>query len=78
VLWESVKINNKIGLADSSCLLHTRVQLRHYDVDQWGPVHFYGSPASGLQEGDLVKVYVWNIGRRPLRVKQLKLELFSQ
>lgn len=78
VLWESVKINNKIGLADSSCLLHTRVQLRHYDVDQWGPVHFYASPAGGLQEGDLVKVYIWNIGRRPLRVKQLKLELFSQ
>lgn len=78
VIWKSVKINNKIGLADSSCLAHTHVQLRHYDVNQWGPVHFYIPLSNSLKEGDKINVYVWNIGRSPLLVKQLKLELYSE
>ncbi|QNA43778.1 hypothetical protein [Lacibacter sediminis] len=76
LLWKAVKINNKIGLADSSCLKHPRIELRHTDLNQWGPVHFFAPLSFKLQTGDEVKVLVWNLARKPLLIKNLKLELF--
>lgn len=76
LLWKAIKINNKIGLADSSCLKHPRIDLRHSDTNQWGPVHFYATLPFKLQAGDEVKALVWNMARKPLLLKNLKLELF--
>ena len=76
LLWKSIKINNKIGLADSSCEKHPRIDLRHSDTNQWGPVHFYAPLSFNLQPGDEVKAIIWNMARKPLLNKSLKLELF--
>jgi hypothetical protein len=76
LLWEAVKINNKIGLADGSCLKHPRIDLRHSDINQWGPVHFFAPTSFKLKPGDEVKVLVWNLARKPLLIRNLKLELF--
>ncbi|HTH31072.1 MAG TPA: hypothetical protein VL946_06955 [Lacibacter sp.] len=76
LLWEAVKINNKIGLADGSCLKHPRIDLRHSDINQWGPAHFFAPTSFKLKPGDEVKVLVWNLARKPLLIRNLKLELF--
>lgn len=76
LLWKAIKINNKIGLADSSCLKHARIDLRHSDIDQWGPVHFHVPLQFKLQKGDEVKAIVWNLARKPLLIKNLKLEFY--
>lgn len=76
LLWEAVKINNKIGLADSSCLQHATIDLRHSDINQWGAVHFYATPSFNIQAGDEVKAIVWNLARKPLLIKNLKLEFY--
>lgn len=76
LLWKAIKINNKIGLADSSCLKHPHIDLRHSDTNQWGPVHFYAALSFKLRPGDEVKAIVWNMARKPLLNKSLKLELF--
>nr|WP_294905909.1 glycosyltransferase family 39 protein [uncultured Lacibacter sp.] len=75
LLWQSIKINNKIGIADSSCKEHDRINLRHADVNQWGHVYFYVPLQVQLQKGDEVTALVWNMARKSLLVKQLKLEL---
>lgn len=75
LLWQSMKINNKIGLADNTCKVHDQIHLRHADVNQWGNVHFYVPLHTSLQKGDEVTALVWNMARKPLLVKQLKLEL---
>ncbi|NCU03163.1 MAG: hypothetical protein GXC73_04180 [Chitinophagaceae bacterium] len=72
LLWQSI---NKIGLADSSCKVHDQIQLRHADVNQWGHVYFYAPLHFQLQKGDEVTALLWNMARKSLLVKQLKLEL---
>ncbi len=76
LLWKSAKINNKIGLAENTCIVHPKIHLRHSDVNQWGSVHYFIKVPHGLKANDQLSVTIWNIGKSPLLVKQLKFELF--
>ena len=75
--WQKVKIDEKIGLADSSCE-HNQITLRHYERNKWGYVYFLYRLPKNLQNGDVINISVWNIGKQEMFMDDLCLELFSK
>ena len=76
-LWKSCKIENKINGGDSSFYKMNDVKLEYSQVNKWGYVYYYVRVPAGLQDGDDIKLFVWNIGKRPLYMDDICLELYK-
>jgi hypothetical protein len=72
-------VNNKIGVADSSCE-HARngLKLEHYEQNRWGTVFAYVPTPKNLRVGDTITLNIINSDRKELRVAQLCLEAYSR
>ena len=76
--WYSVEVENKIGLADNFCA-HAGgkdLNIYHLELNRWGTVYFYVPLPEGLVAGDEIAFFLWNIGHRPMYLKNLCLELW--
>lgn len=78
VAWKGCKIDNKIGLSDSSCV-HAKDSLliEHYEYWRWSPVYFYTKVPDGIQDGDLISLYMWNIAKKTMFFDDFKIELYK-
>lgn len=78
VMWKGCKINNKIGLADSSCGHNTqKLQLEHYELGKWGEVSYFVQLPEDMHDGDTLNLHVWNLHHHEMYVDDLKLELYK-
>lgn len=78
VTWKGCKIDNKIGMSDSSCP-HTNenLTLQHSEYGRWSPVYFYTKVPDDIQEGDLISLYIWNIPKKRMFFDDFKIEIYK-
>jgi len=73
--WYGLKIDNKIGLADKH-LPPQEYTLDHMETGTWGYVYCFIKIPDDMQKGDQIRLDVWNIGRQPLYMDDICLELY--
>jgi hypothetical protein len=77
--WKGVRIENKVGLADSTCP-HEVIggyQLSHSEPNHWGTVWFFVPlPLDKMKDGDVLELNVWNPAHRELYFDDLRMELW--
>ncbi len=73
LLWEAVKINNKIGMNDSKVKQYLRGGL----INQWGDVTFYQVVPENIKDGDIITVSIWNPHLNELKIKSLVVDLYK-
>lgn len=74
--WRGLKIDSKIGLADSSCR-HKVFTLDHLDLNKWGYVYFYVKIPRKIYDGNDILLDIWNIGKRELFMDDITLETYK-
>ncbi len=75
-LWKGIRIENKIGLADSSCPhWNTRYKLDHADRYRWGSIWGFVALPDAMKDGDTIEVSVWNPAHRELYLDDVRLDL---
>lgn len=72
LLWRAIKINNKIGVTDTS----NEVHLQKYRDNVWGYTPFFVELPKGLQDNDEIRLFIWNVGKQNLFVNNLSLQLY--
>ena len=72
-LWKGCKIENKVG-DWSNAGEHTNIFYEKRNT--WGPVFFFVRIPKNIKEGDLIKMFVWSVGKRDLYMDDLCLELY--
>jgi uncharacterized protein YjeT (DUF2065 family) len=70
--WESMRINNKIGMTGKSNL-----RLFRPIAGEWGEAYYYARVPDNLQEGDVMRVMIWNIGHNQMWIKELCLDFYN-
>jgi hypothetical protein len=78
-LWKGVRIENKVGLADSSCPheVNGDYQLSHSEPNHWGTVWFFVPlPVKEMKDGDMLELNIWNPAHRELYFDDLRMELW--
>lgn len=75
LFWKAAKIENKIGIADSTCH-HKNLTLDHFEINKWGTVYFYIKIPSAIADGDEISLFVWNIGKRELFLDDLCIDIY--
>jgi hypothetical protein len=73
--WKAIKIPNKVGIADSSC--GHDISMYHTDLNRWGYIYFLTRIPSDIEDGDLVELDVWNIGKEDIYLDDICLELYK-
>jgi hypothetical protein len=79
-IWKGLRIENKVGLADSSCQhwAHGNYDLGHEEHTHWGSVWFYVKlPVGKMKDGDTLELNVWNPAHHELNLDELKMELWQ-
>lgn len=78
IKWVGCKIDNKIGISDSSCE-HANDSLSyiHYEYWKWGEVYFYTKVPDDIKEGDKISLDIWNIAGKRLFLDDFKIELYK-
>jgi len=74
-LWWGCRIDNKIGLIDADAPA-SEFHIYHCDLNKWGKVWFYVPIPDGLDDGDQIRLDVWNIGWQELLLDDICLELY--
>jgi hypothetical protein len=72
-LWKGCEIENKIGVWKKD----DERGLRYSNPGQWGVVSFFVKVPEGLSDGDVMKVYIWDLGKSELYVDDVCLELYQ-
>ncbi len=72
-IWKGCEIENKIGGWEND----DERRLSYSKPGQWGEVSFFVKIPAGLNDGDVMKVYIWDLGRRDLYVDDVCLELYK-
>lgn len=75
LLWWGCRIDNKIGLTEANAPL-SEFHIYHCDLNKWGRIWFYVPIPAGLEEGDLVRLDIWNIGWQEMLLDDICLELY--
>lgn len=73
--WWGCKIDNKIGLveqAENKALF----RLNHCETNKWGYVYFYIKIPISIRNGDELVLNIWNIGKMPMLIDDLSMELY--
>ncbi|MBS1775610.1 MAG: glycosyltransferase family 39 protein [Bacteroidetes bacterium] len=76
IKWEPCKIDTKIGLADSSCGHLNDITIHHVETNKWAPVYYFVRLPKRIQQGDVIKLNIWNIGKIELFVDNLCMDLY--
>jgi hypothetical protein len=74
-----VRIENKVGLADSTCPheFGGDYQLSHSEPNHWGAVWFFVPlPVNDMKDGDVLELNIWNPAHRELYFDDLRMELW--
>jgi hypothetical protein len=74
--YRKCAIESKIGISDNSCA-HKDLLLSHYELNKWGKVYFFVKIPSDIQDGDAIKLFIWNIGHREMYMDDVCLELYD-
>ncbi len=79
VHWKPCKTDNKIGLADGSCphAADNDYTLDHVEYGLWGYVYFYVKVPDNLQEGQVITLDIWNMGKVQFYLDDFKIELYK-
>ncbi len=72
-LWKGCEIDNKIGGWEND----DDRRLRYNKPGQWGVVSFFVKVPDGLTDGDVMKVYIWDLGKSELYIDDVCLELYK-
>jgi hypothetical protein len=75
IKWKGLKINGKIGIADSTC--GHEINFGHFDLNRWGYVYYFVRIPGDIEEGDLVELDLWNIGKQNIYIDDICLELYK-
>jgi hypothetical protein len=70
------RIEPAIGIADNSCE-HKVFTLDHLEIGRWGPVYYFVKIPADIQDGDEIKVYIWNICKKPMNIDNICLDLYK-
>ncbi len=73
LLWRAIKINNKVGVTDTSKEVH----LQKYRDNLWGYTPFFVEVPKGLRDNDEIQLFIWNVGKQELFVNSLSLQLYK-
>jgi hypothetical protein len=77
--WYGVRVENKIGLADSTCI-HWKdgnYKLDHEEHGRWGNMWFYIKlPVGKMKDGDAIELNLWNPKGLVFYLDDLKMELW--
>ena len=75
--WTSVKVENKVGEWAADGTTQRRVVQDYQQVGTWGYVTFFVPIPKNLEDGDKISMLLWNTGKRPLFMDDLRLELYK-
>ena len=75
ILWQGVRINNKIGLAKDTD--GSEPGIFRFREGRWGAVHFFAPVPPGMQNGDEVHLSVWNMGRKQIDLADMCIEYYK-
>ncbi len=73
--WAGCKIDNKIGLAEPGAPKGWAA-FSHNELNKWGQVYFYIKVPGDLNDGDNIRLEVWNIGKQEIYFDNICLELY--
>ena len=74
-LWKGCEIENKIDNWNNN--VAKDIAFDYYKTDKWGYVYFYVKIPNNLKDGDLIKLFVWNLGKLDIYIDDLCLELYK-
>jgi hypothetical protein len=78
-LWKGLRIENKVGLADSTCgHTSTGFKLGHEEHGQWGNVWCFVKLPDKLKDGDTLELDLWNAARYEIYFDDMKMELWRE
>jgi len=77
MIWRGCRVDNKIGLADNYCEHVNKIDIDHYEQGRWGHVYFFVSIPQDIQDGDVITLDLWNIGKQELYMDNLTLEIYK-
>ena len=76
--WKGCKIDNKIGISDSSCSHNgDKLMLQHYEYWRWSPIYFFTKIPDNIEEGDIIKLGIWNMNKKQLFFDNFCIELYK-
>jgi hypothetical protein len=73
--WWGCRIDNKLGLTEPGTNKR-EFTIDHREVNKWGKIWFYVPIPDGLEEGDQIRMDVWNIGWQPIYIDDVCMELY--
>jgi len=74
-LWRRCKIENKIYTGGINA--QTELTHEHSEPNVWGNVYFFVKVPKNIQDGDSIRLFIWNTGHRDLFIKNMCLELYK-
>ncbi|MBS1584027.1 MAG: glycosyltransferase family 39 protein [Bacteroidetes bacterium] len=77
ISWSACKIDNKIGLVERSGN-RQEINIYHHELDKWGQVYFFVPIPKDIQQGDQIRLSVWNIAKLEMYLDDLSLDLYRQ
>lgn len=75
IAWYSCKLMNKIGVPGEKTP-PGGYHVCNEHIEEWGEVSYYVPVPKELPDGAVIRMQVWSVGFRPIRIDNLKLELF--
>lgn len=73
ILWEGIRINNKIGLKEDRNLEPKIFMMRD---GFWGYVSFFIRLPEGMQDSDKIRLDIWNLDKKPLLISDLGMQFY--
>ncbi len=74
-MWKGCRIENKI-LGRAMDTSKIKFNLDYSQPNHWGHISFFTRIPKTMQEGDIMKLFLWSTGRTDLYMKNVKLEIF--
>jgi len=75
--WYGCKVDTKIGLADGKAGPDQFI-LDRFQLNTWSHVYFYARIHHGMQNGDVVRLKMWNTGRHEMYMDNICLEQYRE
>lgn len=76
IAWHAVRINNKVGLLEQPPK-GGEARLFNFREDVRGQVSYFVPLPKAIKAGDVLRLDVWNTGKKPLYVSELCMEGFD-
>lgn len=79
IKWSGCKLDNKIGIADSSCE-HAGGAYSYFHAEYWlwSDVYFYTRIPDNIEEGNTLRLNMWNISKEQIFMDDFKIELYRE